>query len=148
MLAAEDGVSPSKTARSHEWSPALVRIQQKANLLQQALRCFKLCNCMSPQKRTSFIAGARRVDEQWCIQLESEESLTAALKEARNEAKDAMKRKKELRQIHLEQRIADMTMIGSEDFKIRAACTIKRIEQQRSTHSSIHSILKNQESHP
>ena len=37
MLAAEDGVSPSKTARSHEWSPALVRIQQKANLLQQGM---------------------------------------------------------------------------------------------------------------
>ena len=100
---------------------------------------------MSPQKRTSFIAEARRVDDQWYIQLESEESLTGALKEARKEAKDAMTHKKKLRQIHLEQRIADMTTIGSEDFKIRATRTIKRFEQQRSTHSRVRSILKPRE---
>ena len=37
MLTAKDEVSPSKTACSHEWSPALVQMQQKANLLQQAI---------------------------------------------------------------------------------------------------------------
>ena len=47
--------------------------------------------------------------------------------------------------MHLEQRIDDMTKLGSEDFKIRAARTIKRIEQQRLTHLSIHSILKPRE---
>ena len=71
MLAAEEKVSPSKTARSHEWSPALVRKQQKANLLQQALRCFKLRNGMSQQKRASFLDEARRIDEEWCIPMES-----------------------------------------------------------------------------
>ena len=53
-----------------------------------------------------------------------------------------MKCKKNLRKIHLKQRIAEMTMLGSEDFRIRVAHTIKQIEQQGSTHSSIHSILK------
>ena len=80
---------------------------------------------MSQQKHTSFIGEARRVNDQWCIPLESVESLTAALKEARKEAKDAMKGKKELRKIHLKQRIAEMTMTGSEDFRIQAAPTIK-----------------------
>ena len=88
------------------------------------------------------IDEARRVDDQWRIPLESVESRTVALKEARKEAKEAMKCKKELRKIHVEQRIAEMTMIGSEDFRIRAARTIKRIEQQRCTNLSIRSILK------
>ena len=37
MLAAEDEKSPSNTACPQEWSPALAQMQQKANLLQQAL---------------------------------------------------------------------------------------------------------------
>ena len=129
MFAAEDGASPSKTLRLHEWSPALVQIQQKANLLQQACRCIKLRNHPSLQKRTSSIDEAKRIDDQWNILMESEESLTAALKKARKEAKNAIQRRKELCQMHLEQRIADTTRIGSEDFKIQAACTIKQIEQ-------------------
>ena len=145
MLAAEEKVGPSKTASSHEWSPDLVRKQQKANLLQQALRCFKIRNSMSQQKRASFIDEARRIDEAWCIPMESAESLKAAIMEASKEAKDAMKRKKELCKIHFEQRIDEMTRLGSADFRIRAARTIKRIEQQRSTHSSIRSILKPRE---
>ena len=38
-----------------------------------------------------------------------------------------------------------MTMLGSDEFRLRAARTIKRIEQQRSTHASIRSILKPRE---
>ena len=56
-----------------------------------------------------------------------------------------MKVRKELCQIHLEQRIEEMTKIGSEVFKIRVACTIERVEQQRHTHSNIRSIRKPKE---
>ena len=58
-----------------------------------------------------------------------------------------MKREKELHQIRLDQRIAGMSALGSEEYKIRAVCNIKQIEQQRSTLSSIRSILKPGEPH-
>ena len=41
MLAAEDGVSPSKTACSFGWSPDLVQIHQKANLLMSMFQVSK-----------------------------------------------------------------------------------------------------------
>lgn len=106
--------------------------QQSDNLLQQALRCFILRRRLSPQKNTSFLAEAKAIDAQWNIPLDPEERLAATLEEAREgEAKNTMKRKKEFRQIHLNQRIAEMPALGSDEYKIRVARNIKRIEQQR-----------------
>ena len=42
MLQVEDSIRPSSTATSHSWSPELVLLQKKANLLTQAARCMKL----------------------------------------------------------------------------------------------------------
>ena len=87
MLAAEDGVIPSKTARSHEWSPALVQIQQKPINFDKYFDVSSFNTTCHYKNATSFVDEAKRIDDQWNIPLESVESLTAALKEARKEAK-------------------------------------------------------------
>ena len=142
MLQAEDSVRPSSTATSHSWSPELVLLQKKANLLTQAAKCMKLRGRLTENKITSFHTQARNIDPLWSPDFSIPENITIATAEAKKAARAGTRKQKELRKEHLENLLQESTSLGSEEYRERALKTIKRIEAQRQTHRCIKAAFK------
>ena len=142
MLKAEDAIRPSRTAASHSWSPELVSLQKKANLLKQAGKYSKDGDSLSESKKRTFTREASMIDPTWNLDLSSAEAIHEASHTATKEARLATKRQKELRRQHLERLIQEKTSLGDEEDRERAIKMIKRIEAQRQTHRTIQAAFK------
>eukprot|EP00816_Leptocylindrus_hargravesii_P007159 CAMPEP_0196824886 /NCGR_PEP_ID=MMETSP1362-20130617/92741_1 /TAXON_ID=163516 /ORGANISM="Leptocylindrus danicus, Strain CCMP1856" /LENGTH=195 /DNA_ID=CAMNT_0042205241 /DNA_START=813 /DNA_END=1396 /DNA_ORIENTATION=+ len=149
MLKAEDAIRPSRTATSHSWSPELVSLQKKSNLLKQvgryikqAGRCIKVRGSLSERKKHSFTQEARTIDPTWAPDLSSAEVILEASNTATREARLGRKHQTELRRQHLDRLLQEMTSLGDEEDREQALKTIKGFKAQRRTHQNIHAAFK------